>query len=841
MNWLLHLLMDPYYSLYTGSSDDTSHKPLQFFIAQSMPIPETVVLPSGVEVSSYCHSVLKGEMQLIEKARSEKKDINVTSDNTPRCLLHYGVLAGVPDERKYCNLKKLVDLGADREQRDEHGRTPLHLAVLLGDTKAVDVLLEAGCDTTANCHGNNLMHLATISGNPDMFHRVRELGFDPRKLTEYGVTSVHLAACYNQHQMIPLLKRYGVDINHRNEIVSGTSPFNQAIMPVGLSFFLLYALKDLRGKARTLVETKVMHTYSDSNVFQNEFFRSLNMHNSNVPENNPVGDPPLVVAAGFGFVQCVKALFDSGADPFCVDSNGHSLLHLASILGHLELVRYLFDQQKSHGASIDQSTMILSAVIIGAVDILEFFVEMNTADFAFIIPDSPFSPLSLVDIAAFMNQPEILQFAHTIECKSSTSRPRHANYLLVFSIFGSWLLNILSEAVPGIAQVFQVTEERQREVVSAILDIPGCEPMEMMPNINVRVVDAAVVLCQSTALSVILDHGEVSKWLSSSFTSPILSLPMLHLCVYSSSWLQNLLRSDETLNFLSLIDPSIDEFCNIVDLFLRLGYDINVVDFSDKTCLDHAMQVATPEMKSYLRSRGALTGMQLKKKKQNLELVEKMEETTHLVAQLKDEKTKLVEEKEELIVENQELKLENENLSRKLDVILKHLLPLSSFLNPVSNPQTQQVTTSSPSVANPSPAVTVATPLPTMPVTTKLPSVPVSMRSHPVPDDTPTNPLLTTPTLHQLNRLVIRKVALDWYSVGLHLEIEVINLQIIEADVYPPSVEKCCRTMFTRWLSHDEGTGGAPRLWRTVLKALKDAEYNAVVEDVERELFKQSQ
>ena len=102
---------------------------------------------------------------------------------------------------------------------------------------------------------------------------------------------------------------------------------------------------------------------------------------------------------------------------------------------------------------------------------------------------------------------------------------------------------------------------------------------------------------------------------------------------------------------------------------------------------------------------------------------------------------------------------------------------------------------------------------------------------------TPTDPLLTTPNFHQLNRLVIRQIALDWYSVGLHLDIEVLTLQIIEADVHPPSVERCCRTMFTRWLSHDEGTGGAPRLWRTVLKALKNLGYNSLVGDVERTLF----
>ena len=101
---------------------------------------------------------------------------------------------------------------------------------------------------------------------------------------------------------------------------------------------------------------------------------------------------------------------------------------------------------------------------------------------------------------------------------------------------------------------------------------------------------------------------------------------------------------------------------------------------------------------------------------------------------------------------------------------------------------------------------------------------------------TPTEPLLATPTLIELNRQVIPHVCLDWQSVGHHLEVDPSVMKVIDDD-YHDDVEKCCRTMFTRWLSHDEGTGGAPRLWRTVLKALKNVGYTSLVGDVERTLF----
>ena len=98
------------------------------------------------------------------------------------------------------------------------------------------------------------------------------------------------------------------------------------------------------------------------------------------------------------------------------------------------------------------------------------------------------------------------------------------------------------------------------------------------------------------------------------------------------------------------------------------------------------------------------------------------------------------------------------------------------------------------------------------------------------------DPLLVTPPLNELNRQVIPHVRLDWQSVGHHLEVDPSVMKVIDDD-YHDDVEKCCRTMFTRWLSHDEGTGGAPRLWRTVLKALKNVGYTSVVGDVERTLF----
>jgi putative heme iron utilization protein len=111
-----------------------------------------------------------------------------------------------------------------------------------------------------------------------------------------------------------------------------------------------------------------------------------------------------------------------------------------------------------------------------------------------------------------------------------------------------------------------------------------------------------------------------------------------------------------------------------------------------------------------------------------------------------------------------------------------------------------------------------------------------SMSEMDTPLDTPssTSPLLTIPTLNQLEELIIQYKGVDWYKIGLQLNIKENVLKEIYEDC--PHSEVACHTMFFKWLAHDNGTGGEPRVWRTVLKTLKNAGYTTFVGDVEREL-----
>ena len=666
-------------------------------------------------------------------------------------------------------------------------------------------------------HGNNLMHLATISGDPDMLHKVRELGFDPRELTEYGFSSVHLAAIYNQHWMIPLLKHYGVNVNRCSDAETTALHLQQAVIMLDVMAFESYVLQNFQHQATRTAIACVINYYGDveaQTLVQRLF--EFKDHDAKLH--------PLICATMLGFSQTVKVLVDLGADTNCLYAN-LTPLYWSAAIGHLELVKYFLFKCK--GESGTNMKLLWLPVISGAADVVEFLVENKMT----LIRDTPglkFDSASLVDVAAIMNQPGILKFALEMEHKRVFQKSllcEDPNKILQIVLLLASVMNWLTKSIPALAPVLAVTKERQSQVVSTIVDVPGCDPLQAIStegDVALTLLDSAIFLSQPVAVDIILNNLKQKKAILPKHT--VISkpgfrrvLPFFHVCVLSPYFVVSSLQVDLPLSYI------IDDLISTFDTLVKYGYDINSPDCNGHTCLDYAIALEKTDMVDLLRSHGAHASGN----RQALKVENK---------KLKSEVKGLLEKLVKVNKTNQELKSQNENLSRKMDVILKQLSPLAPFLNPGSNPPTPST-----SLTNPSPSVTVSTPLPAIPVTTVSPSVPVSMTSPPIPDTTPTDPLLTTPTLHQLNQLVIRKVALDWYSVGLHLEIENINLKIIEADVYPPSVEKCCLNMFSKWLSHDEGTGGAPRLWRTVLKALKDVGHSAVVGDVERILFEQNQ
>ena len=88
--------------------------------------------------------------------------------------------------------------------------------------------------------------------------------------------------------------------------------------------------------------------------------------------------------------------------------------------------------------------------------------------------------------------------------------------------------------------------------------------------------------------------------------------------------------------------------------------------------------------------------------------------------------------------------------------------------------------------------------------------------------------------LKDLVRHAVPRVSPQWEEVGLQLDIAPHVLETVEAD--HRDVEKCCKTMFKKWLHSGEGTGKQLRTWESVLEAVRKAVGSEVCVNIEEDI-----
>ncbi|XP_023287770.1 ankycorbin [Orussus abietinus] len=261
------------------------------------------------------HACQQADRARVLRLLKEQRETIGYRDRTLRSALHYCMDAGTGGAVAAA-APELVNAP------DAEGHTPLHLAVIAGDTQLVAVLLANGADVNAkDLEGHSVLHWATVCGEAECVRLILASGARPSTPDLRGGSPLHYAAqCCGAAataelsvprkvglKVLQTLLEFGADVNAKDE--DGRQPILWAASAGSAEAVL--ALARAGGAAA-------------------------------VGASDKDGLTALHCAASRGHARCIEALVNfCGSQPDHVDDNGCSALHYAATLGHADATALL--------------------------------------------------------------------------------------------------------------------------------------------------------------------------------------------------------------------------------------------------------------------------------------------------------------------------------------------------------------------------------------------------------------------------------------------------------------------------------------------------------------------
>ena len=106
----------------------------------------------------------------------------------------------------------MISGGADVNQTNDDGCTPLFIASWYGRTKVVEKLLEAGADVNqATNNGMTPLIIASWKGHTEVVEKLLEAGADVNQADNHGWTPLYNASRFGRKEVAEILLRGGAD------------------------------------------------------------------------------------------------------------------------------------------------------------------------------------------------------------------------------------------------------------------------------------------------------------------------------------------------------------------------------------------------------------------------------------------------------------------------------------------------------------------------------------------------------------------------------------------------------------------------------------------------------
>ena len=215
------------------------------------------------------------------------------ADSAGRTPIHHAITGGCSKEV----IQVLIDHGADVNARDIKNATALWNACSKGNDDVINVLLNAGADANpVEVGGHTCLHAAVMGRcSKDILQAVVDHGADVNATNKGNASALSIACCYGDADAIKILLKAGADTNNA-EVDDGNTCLHNAVF-TSCSKESLQAIID---------------------------------HGADVNTTNNKGATALVIACLKGHLDAIRVLLNAGADLNITDTNGYTCLHIAA-------------------------------------------------------------------------------------------------------------------------------------------------------------------------------------------------------------------------------------------------------------------------------------------------------------------------------------------------------------------------------------------------------------------------------------------------------------------------------------------------------------------------------
>ena len=221
----------------------------------------------------------------------------------------------------------LLSKGANVNQANDAGSSPLYIAALNGLEVIVKVLLSNGADVNqADNKGETALYNAAQAGKGSMVAVLLSNGADVNQADKDGKSPLYNAAKEGKEQVVAILLSNGADVNQVDN--NGRKPINVA-NGQKINDMLLYDL----------------------------------MKKKQQEEQQPMDKSLWFTAAMMGDLAVIQQGINDKIDVNCKDGEGCSALYRAAENGHLSLVEYLISNHSDLSiANVSASNVWLSNI-----------------------------------------------------------------------------------------------------------------------------------------------------------------------------------------------------------------------------------------------------------------------------------------------------------------------------------------------------------------------------------------------------------------------------------------------------------------------------------------------